>query len=315
MHRSHNAPHIRGKLVVFTAALVSLLIAGAALAKTVAVTITTNGYVPEAVTIATGDSVQFTNSDTVAHQIVFRSTTGVTCAPASLVLQPTQSATCTFRAAGRFTYSDPNVRGNRFRGTVTVDSAPAPPGGPALSLAAKPRLVVYGGTATLTGALSNQKTGESVDVLAKRCGQPTAARVTTVQTTNGGAFSALVRPLKNTVYTVKVKNTTSPSVAVNVRPRLRLRKVADQRYSLRAFAARSFAGKYGTFQRYNGALRRWVTVKRVLFRASRAGVAPTVISSATFRSAVRPGLRVRTVLPQLQVGSCHRPGRSNVVLS
>ena len=43
-------------------AIASLAIAGAAIAKTVAVTITKNGYVPKAVTVAVGDTVQFTNS-------------------------------------------------------------------------------------------------------------------------------------------------------------------------------------------------------------------------------------------------------------
>lgn len=315
MRQTNRASRARGKLIVIAVALVSLLIAGAAIAKIVAVAITKNGYVPSAVTIAAGDSVQFTNSDAVAHQIVFKSTTGVTCVPASLVLQPTQTATCSFQAAGKFTYSDPNVKGNTFRGTVTVGRSPAPPERTSLTLAAKPRLVVYGGTATLTGTLSNQKAGENVDVLAKSCGQAAATKVTTVLTTTGGAFSALVRPLKNTVHTVKVKNTTSPSVAVNVRPRLRLRKVAAQRYSLRVFAARSFAGKYASFQRYSRALGRWVSVRRVLLRANSTGVAPTVISSVAFRSVVRSGLRVRAVLPQLQVGTCYRPGRSNVIRS
>jgi len=303
------------KLMLISFALVSLAIAGAAGAKTVTVTITKNGYVPKAVTIAAGDTVQFTNADTVAHQIVFKPTTGVTCVPSPLVLQPTQSGTCTFQAAGKFAYSDPNVKGNTFRGTVTVGGAPPPPAADTLTLAGKPQLLVYGGRVTLTGTLSNQKVGENVDVLAKPCGQTATTKVTTVQTTTGGAFAAVVRPLKNTVYTVKVKSTTSPSVAAKVRPRLRLRKLAPHRYSLRVFAAASFAGKYGTFQRYNGTLGRWVRVKRVLLRANSTGVAPTVISSVTFRSSIRPRLKVRVVLPQLQVGSCYRPGRSNVILS
>ncbi len=303
------------KLMLIALAIVSLAIAGAAIAKTVAVTITKNGYVPKAVSIAAGDTVQFTNSDTVAHQIVFKPTAGVTCVPSPLVLQPTQSGTCTFQNAGKFAYSDPNVKGNTFRGTVTVGSAPPPPAAATLTLAVKPQLIVYGGRVTLTGTLSNQKVGENVDVLAKPCGQAAATKLTTVQTTTGGAFSAVVRPLKNTVYTVKVKSTTSPSVAAKVRPRLRLRKLAPQRYSLRVFAARSFAGRYGTFQRYNGTLRRWVKVKRVLVRANGTGVAPTVISSVTFRSSIRARLKIRVVLPQLQVGSCYRPGRSNVILS
>jgi len=302
------------KLMLIAIAIVSLEIAGAAIAKTVAVTITKNGYVPKAVTVAAGDTVQFTNSDTVAHQIAFKPTAGVTCVPTPLVLQPTQSAACTFQA-GKFAYSDPNVKGNTFRGTVTVGSAPNPPAPDTLTLAAKPQLVTYGGNVTLSGTLSNQKVGENVDVLAKPCGQAAQTKVTMVQTTAGGAFTAVVRPLKNTLYTVKVKNTTSNAVSERVRPKLRLRKLAGHRYSLRVSAAQSFAGKYGTFQRYNGTLGRWVTVKRVLLRANSTGVAPTVISSVAFRSTIRPLFKVRAVLSQLQVGSCYRPGRSNVIRS
>jgi len=298
------------KLMLITIA--SLAIAGAADAKTVAVTITQNGYVPKAVTIAAGDTVQFTNSDTLAHQIVFKTTTGVACVPSPLVLQPTQSGTCTFQTTGKFAYSDPNVKGNTFRGTVTVSGAPA---ADTLTLAVEPQLVVYDGKVTLAGTLSNLKVGENVEVLAEPCGQSAATKVSTVQTTTGGAFTAVVQPLQNTVYTVKVKSTTSPTVAVKVRPRLRLRKLAPHRYSLRVFAAASFAGKYATFQRYSGALGRWIKVKRVLLRANATGVAPTVISSVSFRSAIKPRLKVRVVLPQLQVGSCYRPGRSNAILS
>jgi plastocyanin len=300
------------RLMLIAIAIVSLALAGAAGAKTVAVSITKNGYVPKAVTIAAGDTVQFTNSDTVAHQIVFKTSTGVACVPSPLVLQPTQSGTCTFPTAGKFAYSDPNVKGGTFRGTVTVSGAPP---ADTLTLALKPQLLVYGSKVTLAGTLSNQKVGENVEVLARRCGQTAATKVTTVQTTTGGAFTALVQPLMNTVYTVKVKNATSPTAAAKVRPRLRLRKLAPHRYSLRVFAAASFAGKYATFQRYSGVLGRWVKVRRVLLRANATGVAPTVISSRSFRSAIKPRLRVRAVLPQLQVGSCYRPGRSNVIRS
>lgn len=300
------------KILITAFAVASLVIVGAAGAKTVTVSITKNGYVPNAVSIAVGDTVQFTNNDTVAHQVTFKTTTGVTCTPNPLVLQLAQTGTCTFASPGSFTYSDPNVRGNTFRGTVTVTGqVPAE----TLTLAAKPQIVVYGGKVTLTGKLTSQKVGENVDVLATACGQPAATKVTTVQTTTGGAFTALVQPLKNTVYTVKVKNTSSKGVTVKVKPRLRLAKLAPHRYSLRVFAAQSFAGKYGTFQRYNGTLLRWVNVKRVLLRANSTGVAPTVISSVGFRSSIPSRLKVRVILPQLQVGRCYAPGLSNMILS
>ena len=298
------------KLVLLTVALVALAVGVAAGAKTVTVSITKNGYVPSDVTLAAGDTIQFTNTDTVAHQVELKSPTGVTCAPSPLVLQPAQSGSCTFATAGKFTYSDPNVRGNTFRGSVTVTGAAE-----TLTLAAKPLIVVYGGKTTLSGAVSTQKVGENVDLLATACGQTAASKATTVATTTGGAFSALVQPLKNTAYTAKLRNTSSQAVTVKVRPRLRLGKLAAKRYSLRVSAARSFAGKYATFQRYNATLRRWVNVKRVLLRANSTGVAPTVISSVTFRSSLSGRPRIRVVLPQLQVGACYMAGTSNAILS
>ena len=302
------------KLTLLAVALVSLAVAASAVAKTVTVTITKNGYVPSSVTLAVADTIQFTNTDTVAHQVEMKPTTGVTCAPNPLVLRPAQSGSCTFRTAGKFTYSDPNVRGNTFRGSVTVTGTAE-----TLTLAAKPQIVVYGSKTTLSGALSTQQAGQNVDLLASACGQTPAStpasKATTVVTTTGGLFSALVRPLKRTSYTAKLRNTSSQAVTVQVRPRLRLGKVAVKRYSLRVSAAQSFAGKYATFQRYNAGLRRWVNVKRVLLRANSTGVTPTVVSSVTFRSSVSARLRVRVVLPQLQVGSCYLAGRSNVILS
>jgi plastocyanin len=300
------------RFLITAAALLALVFVGAAGATTVTVSITKNGYVPNAVTIAVGDTVRFTNNDTLVHQVTFKSTAGVTCAPNPLVIQPGQSGTCTFASPGTFTYSDPNVKGNTFRGTLTVTGqAPAE----TLTLTAKPRTLVYGGKVTLTGILSNQKVGENVDVLATGCGQTAATKTTTVQTTTGGAYTAIVAPLTNTSYTVKVKNTSSQAVTVKVRPRLRLGKVASHRYSLRVLAAQSFAGKYGTFQRYNGALGRWASVKRVLLRANSRGIAPTVITTASFRATAPSGSKVRVILPQLQVGSCYLPGRSNAILS
>jgi plastocyanin len=290
-------------------AIGAVLVAGAtAWASTVTVTITKAGYVPNAVTIAQGDSIQFTNTDTAAHQVVFKSMKGITCTPNPLVLQTTQSGTCTFQTAGSFTFSDPNVKGNKFKGTVKVTAAPE-----SLTLAAAPRLIAYGATVTLSGTLSTHKTGENIDVFAQACGASAATKMTTVQTTTNGVFSASAQPQMNTTYTAKVRNTTSTGTTVSVRPKVRLGKVAPHRYSLRVSAAQTFAGKYASFQRYNGT--RWIAVKSVLLRASTSGVAPTVISKATFRSTIRARLRVRVVIAQAQVGTCYLPGISNTILS
>ena len=254
--------------------------------------------------------MQFTNTDTVVHQVTFKTTTGVTCTPATLVIQPAQSGSCMFATAGTYTYNDPNVKGNTYRGTVTVAAPPE-----TLTLAGAPPLVAYGGKVTLSGTLSSKTVGASIDVMAQQCGQNAATKVTTVQTVTGGAFTAVVSPLANTTYTVKSKATTSNAVAVQEKPLLRLAKVAAHRYSVRVLAAQSFAGKFASFQRYNASLSRWVTVKPVALRANSTGVAPTVITSATFGSTIKARLKVRIIMTQAQAGTCYLAGVSNAILS
>lgn len=299
------------KMILLAAAAALVVAVGSAAAKTVTVTITKNGYVPNSMTIGQGDTVQFTNSDTVAHQVTFKSTTGVTCTPNPLALQPAASGSCTFQNAGSYSYSDPNAKGKKtFKGTITVTAAPA-----SLSLTAKPLLVVYGGHVVLAGALSTQTAAENVDVLAQQCGASSATKTATVQTTAAGAYTSTVQPLMNTAYTTKSKAVTSSAVTVRVRPTLRLTKVAAHRYSVRVSSATSFAGKYASFQRYNSTLGHWVALKSVLLKANSTGIAPTVATAASFRSSVRAGLRVRMTLPQAQVGSCYAAGVSNTIRS
>jgi plastocyanin len=298
------------RYILLAGVAVLALTVGSAAAKTVTVTITKNGYVPSSTTIAQGDTVQFTNSDTVVHQVTFKSTTGVTCTPNPLVVQPAATGTCTFQTAGNYTYSDPNVKGNTFRGSVTVAAAPS-----SLSLSVKPLVVVYGGSSVVAGVLSTQLAGASIDVLAQQCGASAATKLTTVQTTTGGAYTTTVKPLMNTTYTAKDKAVTSSAASVSVKPILQLTRVAAHRFSLRITGASSFSGRYASFQRYNGTLRRWVAVKPVLLKASTAGTAPTVLTVASFRTTVASRLRVRATLPQAQAGSCYAPGTSNTTLS
>jgi plastocyanin len=295
--------------LLLLAAFATLAVTGAAFAATTTtVTITKTGYVPSTTKISQGDSVQFVNSDTVAHQIVFKTMTGITCAPSPLVLQPGQSGTCTFQSSGSTTFTDPNGKRNSFRGTVSVNAAAE-----ALTLVASAHHLVYGGHSTLSGVLSSHRSGENVDVFALGCGANGAVKVSTVQTTANGAYSATVQPLLNTSYTVKVKGTTSPATALTVRPRLHLGKTAAHRFAPRVFSSTTFAGKYTSFQRYTGS--RWIHVRTALLRSSTSGVLPTVITTASFTSKIHTGIRVRAVVGQAQVGGCYRPGISNSIRS
>jgi hypothetical protein len=242
--------------------------------------------------------------------VSFKSTSGFTCTPNPLVLQPAASGSCVFQSGGSYSYSDPNTKGNTFRGSITVTAPPD-----SLTLAAKPLLLILGGKVAGTGTVSTAKAGESVDVLAQQCGATSAQKLATVQTTTGGAYTFSASPFANTVYTTQLRKAVSTAMTVRVRPLMRLTRVAAHRYSLKVTAGESFAGKYVSFQRYNGTKKRWVAVKAVALKASKAGVAPAVVAVASFRSTIKVGLRVRTTMAQAQVGTCYAAGLSNTIRS
>lgn len=304
------------KLLLLLLAVVSLTAAGAAAERarpaataSQTVTISKTGYKPTSVSIQTGEAVLFSNTDTVAHTVDFKSTTGVKCPASPLVVQAGQSASCTFASAGKFNFSDPAGKGKNFHGTVNVATPLA------TTLAVAPKTVPYGRKVTLSGALASKLSGQSLQVLALQCGATAPTKLANVTTTTGGAFTYQAQPLKATAYSVQSKGLTSAAVGVSVMPRLRLGKTGRHKFSLNVSAGDSFAGKYATFQRYRSATKRWVNVKRVLLRANTTGVAPTVITSAAFRSAIKAGVKVRVTLGAKQVGACYLAGRSNTIRS
>jgi len=304
------------KLLLFLLAVASLVAAGTAAERarpaataSQTVTISKTGYKPTAVSIFIGDAVLFANSDTVAHTVAFRQTTGVKCPATPLVVQAGQSASCTFSTAGKFNFSDPVGKGKNFKGTVTVATPLA------TTLAVSPKVVSYGRKVALAGTLASKQSGQQLQVVALQCGATGPTKLANITTTTGGAFTYQTQPLKQTAYSVQAKGVASTSVTVAVKPRLRLGKVGKHKYSLHISAGDSFAGKVATFQRFKKSAKRWVKVKRVLLHANSTGVAPTVVTSSVFRSGIRHGLRVRVTLGKAQVGSCYLAGRSNTIRS
>jgi plastocyanin len=288
-------------------------VASSAPAATTTLAITHDGYVPKTLTVATGDSVVFANQDTAAHQVVLKPTTGYTCT-GSLTLQPAQSATCTFRAATKYTVSDPNKNGSAFKGSITVNAAP----GSTLSLTATPKVALYGRSATLTGQLASGQANQKVDIFTQECGASALTKLTTVTTAAGGAYTLGVQPRRNTTYQARFRSSSSSQALEKVRPRITLRKLAPRKFRVTVLAADSYAGKFVMFQRYSVVKRRWITIRSVVLRAGLTVITPinpTRISTATFRAKVRVRLRVRAYLTQAQVGGCYAASASTTIRS
>ena len=297
--------------VSFAGALCALAFSSVASAKTVAVDISKLGFVPASVTVQVGDSVTWTNKDTVNHQVVC-----ATCPFTSLVLAPGQSHTFVFTKVGKFTTVDPLNKNKK--GTVTVTAAPT-----AVTVTAAPRALTYGRTTAVSGTVSTGQANQKVDILAQQCGENAAKVVATATTTTGGAYTYTAQPTLQTNYQARYKpptgaTITTTAVGVSVRPMVTLARVVRNKFSTQVSAAQSFVGKAVVFQRYVTAKRRWTTVKTVFLGSRKAASTPlagSTVSGVTFGAKLRSRLNVRAVLPSGQAGPCYVSAKSPTIRS
>jgi plastocyanin len=272
--------------------LLALAAAPPAAGGTITVSITRAGFIPNPANIKVGDSITWTNSDTVNRQVVSQE-----AGFASPVLKPNETFTYTFAQSGKFGYQDPLVRNRRGMVNVAAEAARS------VTLAAARSTVTYGGSVMLSGTISSGAAGEKADVLARPLGQTSFTKVGDVATTAGGQWSFPVKPTIETAYQVRWTNAESGAVTIRVRPRVGLGIVSVRLgiFTTRVTAARSFAGKVVFFQRRNS-LGQWVSMKRIRLNAS---------SAARFRARLpRGNSRIRVYLPQAQAGAGYLAGIS-----
>ena len=238
------------RFIPIAVAGMALVLAAPASTATSTVQIKSTGFVPATVTINQDDSVTWTNTDTKDHQVVANGGSF-----ASPILKPGKTYNHVFRAGGTFRYHDglhPTLRG-----TVTVRGAP-----PAVTLAVSAPVVKFGTQVTLSGVVSNKRTGETVTLTALPVGQTTKQVVATLQTTSGGAFSFNLTPQLTTTYQAQWKGAES-SVGVQVQPMIKLPFVSRSGYfHFYVTAGDSFAGRFVYLQRYTLA-RTWINVRRL----------------------------------------------------
>ena len=238
------------RVILLVAWSLALILAAPAASANTAVQIKRTGFVPATVTINQDDSVTWTNTDTIDHQVVANGGSF-----ASPILKPGRKYTRTFRSGGTFRYHDslhPSLRG-----TVTVRGAPDQ-----ITLAASAAVVKFGGQVTLTGAVSSKRGGETVMIVQLPFGQTTKQVVATLQTTTNGVFSFNVTPEIYTQYYAQWKGRES-SVFIQVQPTIKLPYVSKSGYyHFYVTAGQSFAGRFVLVQRFTLA-RTWVNLTRL----------------------------------------------------
>jgi plastocyanin len=281
------------KLLLAAVALVVFAAGSTALAGSTGVNITSAGFTPQSVSVQSGDTVNWTNSDTVRHRVVFSNTS------CSLVLDPGQSSGCTFPTPGAFTYDDP-TSGNS--GSVNVAQNTR-----AVTLAASRTIGIFGDSMTLSGTVSSKAAGEQVTVVARPVGLPETRTIVT--TSAGGTWTLLVQPRVKTTYQAVYDNASSTATTITLRPRLTFQKVGRHQYLVVVLAAHSMAGKKVDIARFVGG--RWV-----VYRTATIGrIARTSTTSVVyFTTFVRAGTKLRAFLPQTQAGADYFAGHSNFVV-
>ena len=278
------------RLFLGVAAAVALVFAApAATAPTASATvqIKRSGFSPASVTINENDAVTWRNTDTRNHQVVANGGSF-----ASPVLAPGKAYTHTFRGGGTYRYHDglhPTLKG-----TVVVRGAP-----PQVTLATSAAAVKYGTSVTLTGTVSNKKSGETVTLVQLPTGQTTKQVIATLQTGAGGVFSWSVTPQINTTYQAQWKNVSESSVVVQVAPMIKLPVASRTGYfHFYVTAARSFAGRLVYVQRFTLS-HQWVNV-RPLRLGSKSG---RIMSLSWVRSVIPRGRwSIRIFIPASEVG-------------
>jgi plastocyanin len=241
---------MRRMLTGFVAVL-ALLVVGSAPAATSTVRITKTGFSPSAVTINFGDTVTWHNADTADHQVV--ADDGSFASP---ILKSGKDYSFTFKRSGTFRYHD--ALKSTLRGRITVKGPP-----PSITLGASIPIVTYGTDVTLSGVVSNKKTGESVTLYAKPYPQASPAQLATILTTTGGAYSYTVKPEIFTTYEAHWRNAVSTSVMLQVAPKVTLGGGRSWYFKTQVGAgAASFAGHFVYLQKLSS-LGQWVSIAKL----------------------------------------------------
>ena len=285
------------KLLLPLVAIVALAVGAApatpAATVTKTVQIKRSAFSPSTVTIKTGDTIRWVNTDTQNHQVV--SNNGSFVSP---ILAPGKVYKHTFNFSGTYRYHDglnPSIKG-----VVKVTGPP-----PAVTIGASLPIIVYGQQVTLSGAVSSGAANEKVTIYAQPYPQASFQELTTVLTTTGGAWNLILSPSPRigTMYQARWNGRVSATVGVGVRPRIRL-TYRRGRFITAVQSATSHAGRFVIAQRLSR-FGQWVTLKKVRLGGK---------STAVFRMRLPHGKsRIRIAMSVNQAGGGYLAGFSPTI--
>jgi plastocyanin len=246
-------------VVLAAVAGLALAVTGAsqpATTVTKTVSITASAFSPTSRTIATTDSIKWTNNDTKNHQVVANNGSFV-----SPTIGPGKSYTHVFNTAGTFRYHDALYPSHT--GKIVVNGPP-----PAITIGAAVPILDYGQSTHISGVVSNAKAGETVTVYAQSYGSTSPVLFATLLTGTNGVWDVTVKPTRLTTYSAHWKSTVSQQIGVQLRPTVVFG--ANKRIgSVKVKADRSLTGKKVYLQKFSK-FHEWVKVRSVVLGSGSA---------------------------------------------
>jgi plastocyanin len=247
------------KKLLMIAAVCALGVAGYAFAAGLAtknVNIRSTGFAPRNVTINGGDTVQWKNLDTVAHQVVANNGSFASGQLARNAVYAKRLDT-----PGLYNYHD--GLHPALKGSVRVVGAP-----PSVTIGVTPPIVTWGSSVRLSGQITPAAVGDMVSIFAQPYPQASFVKVADVQTTTNGVYDFTYQPQILTAFKAQWKGKTSAVVQTGIAPQLSLVKVGRW-WVTRARAAKSFSGHWVYAQRLN-AFGQWVSLRKVVLNQQSA---------------------------------------------
>jgi len=258
------------------------------------VSITATAFSPTSRTIATTDSIKWTNNDTKNHQVVANNGSFV-----SPTIAPGKSYTHVFNTAGTFRYHDALYPSRT--GRIVVNGPP-----PAVTIGAAVPIIDYGQSTHVSGVVSNKQANETVTIWAQPFGQVSPTQVATLLTAAGGVWDLTVKPTMLTSYVAHWKNTVSQTIGIQLRPTISFG--ASKRWgSVQIKAGRELKGRKAYLQKFSR-FHEWVKVRPVILGQN---------SRSRFLLGLRPGghrYAIRIFMSLNQIGAGYLDGFSKTVV-
>jgi hypothetical protein len=182
-----------------------------------------------------------------------------------------------------------------------------------VTLFARPLLAAPQGGVTLSGSIPGGRVGETIDIEARDCGQPTFQTAGGAHAGVSGEWQTEFFPGITTTLRAVWRGRVSRTITVSQKASVRLEPhpTAAKRFQVVVAAKTSFWRKHVLFQRLAGT---WKTVRPVTLAESSARPGATYIwSSAEFRTTLPKGTRVRVLLPQAAASPCYRSAASRML--